>query len=141
MYFYDEYLGHELWYIPLFATYLVYFYGCFSVKRIYYSRSLILHVLLVLSVIYQWYLITEGQLIVMYLLSLIVMVIIWMYNVLVARKHMDINGWFLLTQNVLTGFLIIMWVMYLWDDPVLRVRYPGWLYVPEPWSYWSLYLR
>ena len=141
MYFYDEYLGHELWYIPLFATYLVYFYGCFSVKRIYYSPSLILHVLLVLSVIYQWYLITEGQLIVMYLVSLIVMVIIWIYNVLVAGKHMDINGWFLLTQNVLTGFLIIIWVMYLWDDPVLRVRYPGWLYVPEPWSYWSLYLR
>ena len=110
-------------------------------KRIYYSPSFMLHVLLVLSTIYQWYLITEGQLIEIYIASLMIMVIIWIYNVLVAGKHMDINGWFLLTQNVLTGFLIIIWVMYLWDDPVLRVRYPGWLYVPEPWSYWSLYLR
>ena len=28
--FYDEHLGHMMWYAPLFAAYLVYFYGSFG---------------------------------------------------------------------------------------------------------------
>ena len=32
LYFFDEYLGHELWYIPLFVSYFLVFYGNFDSK-------------------------------------------------------------------------------------------------------------
>ena len=139
MYFYDEYLGHEMWFIPLFTTFLLYFHGCFSKQKTQRSFSLSFIVLLILSTLYNWYYVTEGQLIGPYMITLVAMGVVWVYNVLITGKYMDINGWFLLIQNILTCLLDIVWVIYLWDDPVLRVRYPGWLYVPEPLSYLSLY--
>ena len=34
----------------------------------------------------------------------------------------------------LTMALITVWVGCYWSDPELRRRYPGLLYVPEPWT-------
>ena len=140
MYFYDEKMGHELWYIPLFGTYLVYFYGCFSDSKVSATSgySISYFVLLIMSVVYHWYLVTEGQLIEIFLISLFLMFVILIFN-MSRQKYIDINGVFLLLLNTGTLFLVIAWVSYLWDDPVLRVKYPSLLYVPEPWSYWSLH--
>ena len=140
MYFYDEQLGHLMWYIPLFGTYLVYFFGCFSPKPDHSMAhsSIFYYLLISLSALYNWYLVTEGQLFEVFLITLFLMLLIAVYY---RSKgcYINSNGKFLLLMNCLTFFIVGLWVLYLWDDAVLRNKYPGLLYVPEPWAYWSLY--
>ncbi len=140
MYFYDEHLGHLMWYMPLYGVYLVYYYGCFSAKPISLIplSSLPYHTLVIASAGYQWYLVTEGQLFEIFMLSLIVMVFITMYKK-GCGYYIDSNGVYLLAVNSLTVIFVIVWCCYLWNDEALRIKYPGIIYVPEPWSYWSLY--
>ena len=52
---------------------------------------------------------------------------------------MDPNAKFLFFRSALTLVLVAVWVVYLWNDATLRKKYPGWLYIPEPWAYVSLY--
>lgn len=141
MYFFDEHLGHSLWYIPLFTAYLIYFFGCFSkIDTSSVHLPLSCYVLLLPSTLFNWYLITEGQLIEVFLVTILLMIAMYLWN---RRYHrfMDLNGQFFFLQNIVTLFLVLAWVIYLWNDKVLRVKYPGLLYVPEPWAYWSLYLQ
>ena len=53
----------------------------------------------------------------------------------------DSNGRFLLCSFGITLGLMALWVLYLWSDPVLRNKYPGLLYMPEPWSYYTLHIK
>ena len=140
MYFYDEHLGHLMWYIPLYCIYIVYFYGCFSRQKIQRISLLSLPYLglILASAVYQWYLVTEGQLIEIYLISCFVMVVVAIYHTQ-QGSFIDSNAVFLLLVNSSTLLLVGVWCGYLWNDAALRVKYPGLLYVPEPWSYWSLY--
>lgn len=126
-----------MWYLPLFGTYFIYYCGCFSLDRVNKLTPSIL-VLVIMSTLFNWYLVTEGQLIVLFLLTLLAMTALWLVNRW-RGLVLDVNGQFLLVQNLLTSVLLAVWVVYLWDDVVLRRKYPGWLYVPEPWSYWTLY--
>ena len=138
MYFFDEYLGHSLWYIPLFMVYLIYFFGCFAENQTSSYLSPSHCCLLLFSTIFNWYLITEGQIIEIFLIKIFLMILMYLWNKW-SNRFLDLNGQFLFLQNIFTLLLIMMWVIYLWNDNVLRVKYPGVLYVPEPWAYWSLY--
>jgi ceroid-lipofuscinosis protein 6 len=140
IYFYDEQLGHELWYIPLYIAYTLYFSGCFLPPDL--SRAGLGvggWTLVLLSAGFESYLVTEGQIFPLFFLTLVAMVILllWRWREGVV---MDSNAVFLLARSVVTLCVVGVWVWWLWTDPHLRRKYPGWLYVPEPWSYVSLYV-
>ena len=140
IYFYDEQLGHEMWYIPLFITYTVYFAGSFvPAGRREAGLGLRGWALVVFSAGYEWYLVTEGQIFPIFTITLFVMLclLLWRHQ---QGMMMDCNAKFLLWRSLLTLLAVCCWVAWLWDDASLRDKYPGWLYVPEPWSYVSLYI-
>lgn len=140
IYFYDEYLGHELWYIPLYIAYTLYFSGCFLPPGTQQSRlGKGGWVLVGLSAGFECYLVTEGQIFPLFSLTLVAMVILLLWHWR-EGSVMDSNAVFLLCRGVLTMVAVGVWVFWLWDDPQLREKYPGWLYIPEPWSYVSLYI-
>ena len=86
------------------------------------------------------YLVTEGQIFSVYIITLVLM---FLWILIERRKNnvLDINGQFLLYTFTATFILIAVWVGYLWNDEALRKKYPGLLYVPEPWSYYTLHLK
>ncbi|XP_068427332.1 ceroid-lipofuscinosis neuronal protein 6a isoform X2 [Clinocottus analis] len=140
LYYYDEYLGHLMWYIPFFAILFLYFTGCFTRLREHRRLPVSGRLLLGPSAIYYWYLVTEGQITQIFLVTFLSMVVTVLYQ---YRKglSLDSNGLFLFCSFSTTVLLVVLWVVYLWNDPVLRNRYPGFLYVPEPWSYYILYVK
>ncbi|XP_074522642.1 ceroid-lipofuscinosis neuronal protein 6-like isoform X2 [Halichoeres trimaculatus] len=87
-----------------------------------------------------WYLVTEGQITELFLLTFAAMLVTGGVQ---RRKGLalDSNGLFLLCSFALTLLLVGVWVVFLWSDPVLRKKYPGLLYVPEPWSYYTLHIK
>eukprot|EP00731_Ephydatia_muelleri_P013642 Em0007g952a len=133
--FYDEHLGHMMWYAPLFAAYLVYFYGSFGKSC---STGFGVWLLAIFGAGFEWYLVTEGQIFTIFILMFACMVPI----VAIRAQQglaMDSNAKFLFFRSALTLVLVVVWVAYLWNDDTLRKKYPGWLYIPEPWAYVSLY--
>ena len=134
----DEDLGHILWYIGLNLFYTLYFASCFGEKAKSELRPSV-WALLLLSALHEWYFVTEGQVFVPFLLTSMSMLVVFLWRSYQGLR-MDSNGRFLVLRVVLALLLISLWVLYLWDDSVLRQKYPGWLYVPEPWAYASLYL-
>lgn len=142
LYSYDEEIGHLMWYIPFFASLVLYFMGCFQPQHQIEATKAGLSwwILMVFSAVYYWYLVTEGQIFVVYFITLITM-----FLTVVIRKSrklvLDINGRFLLYAFTATMLLTIVWVAVLWNDTVLRTKYPGFIYVPEPWAFYTLYLK
>lgn len=140
LYFYDEHLGHLMWYIPFFVILVIYFSGCFSRSQEAAALPVSGWLLLGPSALYYWYLVTEGQITELFLLALLAMLSI----VLLQRRRglgADSNGLFLLGSFGVTAVLVALWVGFLWSDPVLRLKYPGVLYVPEPWAYYTLHVQ
>lgn len=86
------------------------------------------------------YLVTEGQITELFLITFLAMVVMVIYQ---QRKGLspDSNGLFLFCSFSLTVLLVALWVVYLWNDQVLRNKYPGLIYVPEPWSYYTLHIK
>ncbi|CAL8352318.1 unnamed protein product [Merluccius merluccius] len=140
LYFYDEQLGHLMWYIPYFLILFLYFTGCFTQTKEQSGVPVSGWLLLGPSALYYWYLVTEGQIFELFLLTFLAMVTV---VILQQRKGLrpDVNGLFLFGTFSVTMVLVVVWVTYLWNDPILRQKYPGLLYVPEPWSYYSLHIR
>lgn len=139
LYYYDEQLGHLMWYIPFFIILVIYFCGCFTESR---EQKLPVSGWLLLgpSALYYWYLVSEGQITELFVLAVLSMAAVWVQ----CRRRgllLDSNGQFLLLSFSLTLLLLAAWVAFLWDDPVLRAKYPGLVYVPEPWSYYTLHLK
>lgn len=68
-----------------------------------------------------------------------------MVAIVIYQQHKglspDNNGLFLFCSFSVTLLLVAVWVVYLWNDPVLREKYPGLIYVPEPWSYYTLHIK
>ncbi|XP_006793922.1 ceroid-lipofuscinosis neuronal protein 6a isoform X2 [Neolamprologus brichardi] len=87
-----------------------------------------------------WYLVTEGQIAELFLLTFVAMVAMVIFQ---HHKGLgpDSNGLFLFYSFGVTVLLVALWVAYLWNDPVLRNKYPGLIYVPEPWSYYTLHIK
>ncbi|CAG5124234.1 unnamed protein product [Candidula unifasciata] len=130
LYRYDEEIGHLMWYIPFFLCLFLYYMGCFSSK----TRP---NGLVLLGCC--WYLATEGQIFPLFLLTFFAMLAVWAVKSY-QGLYSDLNGHFLLWTFTLTIILTAAWSCWLWDDQVLRQKYPGLLYVPEPWAYYTLYL-
>ena len=148
IYFYDELLGHWMWYLPLYTAYTVYFSGCFISAQQQQKQqqqqgskiSLRGWLLAMFSAGFECYLVTEGQIFPLFTLHLVAMLVlvVWRWHWQAAR--MDCNAQFLLGRGLLVLVGVACWVAWLWDDGPLRAKYPGWLYIPEPWSYISLYV-
>ncbi|XP_045545506.1 ceroid-lipofuscinosis neuronal protein 6 homolog isoform X1 [Salmo salar] len=140
LYFYDEQLGHLMWYIPFFIILFLYFTGCFTHVKEEKTMPLSGWLLLGPSALYYWYLVTEGQIFQLFLLTFLAMV-----AMVIHQRHKgsvpDANGLFLFASFSVTMCLVAVWVAWLWSDPVLRKKYPGHLYVPEPWSYYTLHVK
>lgn len=142
LYDYDEVIGHLMWYIPFFLSLLLYFMGCFQKKATKQSTKtgLVWYLLIMFSGLYYWYLVTEGQIFSVYILTYIAM-ILFILKEKIRGYSMDVNGRFLFLTFTFTLILVSAWVAWLWNDSVLRQKYPGFIYVPEPWSYYTLYIK
>ncbi|XP_014635897.1 PREDICTED: ceroid-lipofuscinosis neuronal protein 6 [Ceratotherium simum simum] len=139
LYYYDEYLGHCMWYIPFFLILFMYFSGCFTPTKAKSSMPGAALLLVVPSGLYYWYLVTEGQIFILFIFTFFTMLALILHQ---KRKHLflDSNGLFLFYSFALTLLLVALWVAWLWNDPVLRKKYPGVIYVPEPWAFYTLHV-
>uniref|UniRef100_A0A8C5P698 Ceroid-lipofuscinosis, neuronal 6 n=1 Tax=Jaculus jaculus TaxID=51337 RepID=A0A8C5P698_JACJA len=86
-----------------------------------------------------WYLVTEGQIFLLFVFTFFAMLALVLHQER-RRLYLDSNGLFLLYSFALTLSLVALWVAWLWDDPVLRRKYPGVIYVPEPWAFYTLHV-
>lgn len=87
------------------------------------------------------YLVTEGQITPLFVLTIFTMQLIKIYNSIVLKRSIDQNGQFLLVTFQITMILVSIWCYYWWNDIELRKKYPGLIYVPEPWSVYSLHFK
>ncbi|KAG9328339.1 hypothetical protein JZ751_014959 [Albula glossodonta] len=140
LYYYDENLGHTMWYIPFFSIILLYFSGCFTQNMEESKMPCSAWLLLGPSAAYYWYLVTEGQIFILFIFTFIAMVAIMMHQ---KRKGLvaDGNGLFLMYSFSVALVMVGVWVAWLWNDAVLRKKYPSLVYVPEPWAFYTLHLQ
>ncbi|XP_046506213.1 ceroid-lipofuscinosis neuronal protein 6 homolog isoform X2 [Equus quagga] len=139
LYYYDEYLGHSMWYIPFFLILFMYFSGCFTPTKAKSSMPGAALLLVVPSGLYYWYLVTEGQIFILFIFTFFAMLALVLHQKR-KRLFLDSNGLFLFYSFALTLLLVALWVAWLWNDPVLRKKYPGVIYVPEPWAFYTLHV-
>lgn len=140
LYFYDEVLGHYMWYLPYFLCFILFFNSCFVPVSSPTTSGKGFGILALLNSTYYWYLVTEGQITPLFLGSTILMTFIWIYQRFVQGNRLDINGRFLLISFHLTIVFVALWTSLFWNDEILRAKYASCLiYVPEPWSVYSLY--
>lgn len=85
------------------------------------------------------YLVTEGQIFILFIFTFFAMLALVLHQKR-RRLFLDSNGLFLLYSFALTLSLVALWVAWLWNDPVLRKKYPGVIYVPEPWAFYTLHV-
>ncbi|KAM4675590.1 ceroid-lipofuscinosis neuronal protein 6 isoform 1-T1 [Discoglossus pictus] len=139
LYYYDEYLGHSMWYIPFFLILFIYFSGCFTTVRAESRMPLSAWALLTPSSLYYWYLVTEGQIFIIFIFTFFAMLALILHQ---KRKglRLDSNGLFLLLSFSATLLLIAVWIIWLWNDQILRKKYPGVIYIPEPWAFYTLHM-
>ncbi|XP_059191634.1 ceroid-lipofuscinosis neuronal protein 6 homolog [Centropristis striata] len=138
--FYEDTLGHLMWYVPLFLVLFLFFSGCFSHRKQVEKMPLTAWMLLVPSATYYWYLITEGQTFILFIFTFFAMTATVMHQ---RRRGLapDCNGLFLLYSFSVALFLVAVWVAYLWSDGVLRKKHPGLIYIPQPRAVYTLHLR
>ncbi|XP_041693741.1 ceroid-lipofuscinosis neuronal protein 6 homolog isoform X1 [Coregonus clupeaformis] len=140
LYYYDEKLGHSMWYVPFFLILFLYFTGCFTHIKEEKRMPLPAWFLLAPSAVYYWYLITEGQIFILFIFTFFAMTATVMHQ---KRKGFvpDSNGLFLLYSFSIALGLVCVWVACLWSDQVLRKKYRGVIYIPEPWAFYTLHIR
>ncbi|XP_069622520.1 ceroid-lipofuscinosis neuronal protein 6 [Ranitomeya imitator] len=140
LYYYDEYLGHSMWYIPFFLILFIYFSGCFTTVKRESEMPLSAWSLLLPSSLYYWYLVTEGQIFIIFIFTFFAMLALILHQ---KRKglRLDSNGLFLLLSFSVTLLLIAAWIVWLWNDKILRKKYPGVIYIPEPWAFYTLHIN
>ncbi|NWR74077.1 CLN6 protein, partial [Centropus unirufus] len=140
LYYYDEYLGHSMWYIPFFLILFIYFTGCFTPVEEESRMPVAALLLMGPSSLYYWYLVTEGQIFILYIFTFFAMMALVMHQ---KRKGLvlDSNGLFLFYSFIITLLLIALWVVWLWNDKILRKKYPGVIYIPEPWAFYTLHMN
>uniref|UniRef100_A0A3B4W943 CLN6 transmembrane ER protein n=1 Tax=Seriola lalandi dorsalis TaxID=1841481 RepID=A0A3B4W943_SERLL len=139
LFYYDDTLGHLMWYIPLFLILLLFFSGCFCPRSQEERMPSAAWMLLAPNAAYYWYLITEGQTFILFIFTFFAMTATVMHQ---RRRGMvpDSNGLFMLYSFSAALCLVAVWVAGLWNDPVLRKKHPGLIYVPQPRAVYTLYL-
>uniref|UniRef100_A0A8D2M214 Uncharacterized protein n=1 Tax=Zonotrichia albicollis TaxID=44394 RepID=A0A8D2M214_ZONAL len=135
LYYYDEYLGHSMWIktdpkksgnaLPVIPEKL----GTLSQQPGIVPRHCP-----------RRYLVTEGQIFILYIFTFFAMMALVMHQ---RRKGLvlDSNGLFLFLSFIITLLLIAAWVGWLWNDQILRKKYPGVIYIPEPWAFYTLHMN
>uniref|UniRef100_A0A4X1T619 CLN6 transmembrane ER protein n=1 Tax=Sus scrofa TaxID=9823 RepID=A0A4X1T619_PIG len=125
-------------YIPFFLILFMYFSGCFTPTK---TESVMPGALLLVvpSGLYYWYLVTEGQIFILFIFTFFAMLALVLHQKR-KRLFLDSNGLFLFYSFAITLLLVALWVAWLWNDPVLRKKYPGVIYVPEPWAFYTLHV-
>ena len=127
-------------YLPYFLCFLLFFNSTFVSASTSSSEAKGFWVLALLNSTYYWYLVTEGQITPLFIAVTLLMTIMWLYQRFVNGNRLDINGRFLLFTFHLTIVFVAAWTSCFWTDEVLRTKYASSLiYVPEPWSVYSLY--
>uniref|UniRef100_A0A665VS29 Ceroid-lipofuscinosis neuronal protein 6 homolog n=1 Tax=Echeneis naucrates TaxID=173247 RepID=A0A665VS29_ECHNA len=139
LFFFDDVLGHLMWYVPLFLVLLLFFSGCFCPRRPEARMPPAAWMLLVPNAAYYWYIITEGQTFILFIFTFFAMAATVMHQ---RRRDLvpDGNGLFMLYSFSAALVLVAVWVACLWGDPVLRRKHPGLIYVPQPRAFYSLHL-
>ncbi|XP_051545969.1 ceroid-lipofuscinosis neuronal protein 6 [Myxocyprinus asiaticus] len=140
LHFYDESLGHCMWCFPLFLILFLYFTGCFTIVKEERMMPFSAWLLLGPTTLYYWYLVTEGQIFIPFIFTFFAMMATVVHQ---KRKGLipDSNGLFLLYSFAVSLMLVTIWVACLWNDKVLQKKYPGVMYIPEPWALYTLHLR
>ncbi|XP_078112327.1 ceroid-lipofuscinosis neuronal protein 6 homolog [Sander vitreus] len=138
--YFDDTLGHLMWYVPLFLVLFLFFSGSFSYRRQEEKMPAAAWMLLVPNAAYFWYLITEGQTFILFIFTFFAMIATVMHQ---RRRGMvpDGNGLFMLYSFSAALFLVAVWVACLWSDGILRKKHPGLIYVPQPRAVYTLHLR
>lgn len=134
LYNYDEVIGHLMWYIPFFICFFLYFIGCFKAKEMHVrvKTGPAWWLLVFISGLYYWYLVTEGQIFNVYILTFIAMVVYWVKEKSSGRV-LDVNGRFLLLTFTITLILVAIWVALLWNDtPRSSYLRPGLVHSSDP---------
>ncbi|CAF2487474.1 unnamed protein product [Rotaria sp. Silwood2] len=140
LYFYDEELGHYMWYLPYFLCFLLFFNSTFVPVQSKTIDAKGFWSLALLNSTYYWYLVTEGQITPLFIVATFLMTIMWLYQRFINGNRLDVNGRFLLYTFHMTIIFVAVWTSFFWHDEVLRTKYASSLiYVPEPWSVYSLY--
>ena len=83
---------------------------------------------------------TEGQIYPMFVVFYLAMVAYGAWSLKFKAMRPDVNGTFVFLTFTLTLVLAQAWALWLGDDKVLREKYQGFLYMPEPWAYYTLHL-
>uniref|UniRef100_UPI0037E75E6D ceroid-lipofuscinosis neuronal protein 6 homolog n=1 Tax=Semicossyphus pulcher TaxID=241346 RepID=UPI0037E75E6D len=140
LFYFDDTLGHLMWYVPLFLVLFLFFSGCFCVGKQEEKMPLAGWMLIVPSAAYYWFLITEGQTFILFIFTLFAMTATVMHQ---RRRGLipDSNGLFMLYSFSSALFLVGVWVVCLWNDGVLRKKHPGLIYVPQPRAVYTLRLQ
>ncbi len=126
--------------MPYFLCFLLFFNTTFLPLESKTSDSISFWPLALLNSTYYWYLVTEGQITPLFIVTTFLMTIIWLYQRFVKKNRLDINGRFLLFTFHMTIILVAVWTSLFWNDEILRTKYASSLiYVPEPWSVYSLH--
>ncbi|XP_045893810.1 ceroid-lipofuscinosis neuronal protein 6 homolog [Micropterus dolomieu] len=139
LFYFDDTLGHLMWYVPLFLVLFLFFSGGFSHRKHQEKMPAAAWMLLIPSAAYYWYLITEGQTFILFIFTFFAMTATVMHQ---RRRGMvpDGNGLFVLYSFSAALCLVAVWVACLWNDSVLRKKYPGLIYVPQPRAVFTLHL-
>ncbi|XP_070686486.1 ceroid-lipofuscinosis neuronal protein 6 homolog [Pempheris klunzingeri] len=140
LFYFDDTLGHLMWYVPLFLVLFLFFSGCFIHRKQEEKMPPAAWILLVPNAAYYWYLITEGQTFILFIFTFFAMTATVMHQ---RRRGMvpDGNGVFMLYSFCAALLLVALWVSCLWSDGVLRKKHPGLIYVPQPRAVYTLHLR
>ena len=138
LYFFDETLGHNLWYIPEFSGFTLFFLSSFVQKEVSQSLPIVAWFLLPFDALFTSYLVAEGQIALAFGIAVLVMINAAIFFHFRGYRA-DINGQYLLCVYLLTVAIVACWSLYFWEHSLLRQRYPGVLYIPEPWSVYTLW--
>ncbi|KAI3382001.1 hypothetical protein SNEBB_008072 [Seison nebaliae] len=147
LYFYDEIFGHNLWYFAYFLEFFLYFNtNCFSNKVSDSSSNYSLFsnkyyfVFVVINALYYLYLVTEGQIIILFSFTYICMRIADVKKRL-SKQHINQNGKFMIDFFKWTILFLIVWKSCFQGETRLYEKYKDmWIFLPEPWTLRSLYL-
>ncbi|XP_028306896.1 ceroid-lipofuscinosis neuronal protein 6 homolog [Gouania willdenowi] len=134
-------IGQLMWYVPLLLVLVLFFTGCFTSREQQDTMPLTAWVLLLPNAMYYWYLITEGQSLILFIFTFFTMTATVMHQ---RRRGMflDSNGLFMMYSFSAALCLVMVWVLCLWNHSVLRKRKPpGLIFLPKPTEVYSLYLQ
>nr|XP_046251186.1 ceroid-lipofuscinosis neuronal protein 6 homolog isoform X1 [Scatophagus argus] len=140
LFYYDDTLGHLMWFVPLFLVLFLFFSGCFRHRKEKEMMPPAAWMLLVPNAAYYWYLIAEGQTFILFIFTFFAMTATVMHQ---RRRGLvpDGNGVFMLYSFSAALVLVVLWVAWLWNDGVLRRKHPGLIYIPQPRDVFTLHLR